>query len=62
LPEHVSADNVTATYDAGVLTVRVSGVHTPAPVETSTKVAISSGSPAAGETAAEATDEPSVTS
>ena len=27
LPEHVTADAVTASYDAGVLTVRVSGAH-----------------------------------
>jgi HSP20 family protein len=27
LPEHVSADAVTATYDAGVLSVRVTGAH-----------------------------------
>jgi HSP20 family protein len=27
LPTHVDADGVTASYDAGVLTVRVAGVH-----------------------------------
>jgi HSP20 family molecular chaperone IbpA len=27
LPEHVTADDVTATYDAGVLSIRVSGAH-----------------------------------
>ncbi len=28
LPAHVTGDDVTATYDQGVLTVRVAGVHT----------------------------------
>jgi HSP20 family protein len=28
LPAHVSADAVTASYDAGVLTVRVAGAYT----------------------------------
>ena len=27
LPEHVTGDDVTASYDAGVLTVRVAGAH-----------------------------------
>ena len=31
LPAHVDADAVTASYDAGVLTVRVAGAHTAAP-------------------------------
>lgn len=60
LPAHVSADDVTASYDAGVLTVRVAGVNAPAPVEASHKIAISSGSAAAGEAAA--ADEPAPTS
>ena len=49
LPEHVGADNVTASYDAGVLTVRVSGVNAPAPVESSKKIAITSGAAPAAE-------------
>ena len=43
LPEHVTAENVSASYDAGVLTVRVSGLNAPAPVESSTKIAITTG-------------------
>ena len=44
LPAHVTADAVSATYDAGVLTVRVAGVH----VEPETR-RIEIGTPAAGE-------------
>lgn len=45
LPEYVSADAVSASYDAGVLTVRVAGAYaTPQP--TAQRVAISVGSTA----------------
>lgn len=40
LPEHVSSDAVSASYDAGVLTVRISGVYT-APEPTAQRIAIS---------------------
>jgi HSP20 family molecular chaperone IbpA len=62
LPEHVGASSVTASYDAGVLTVRVSGVNAPAPVESSTKIAIASGSDPAEATPAEATEQETATS
>jgi len=41
LPAHVTAEAVSASYDAGVLSVRVAGAHaTPA---TATKIAVTSG-------------------
>ncbi|GAA0929992.1 Hsp20/alpha crystallin family protein [Pseudonocardia zijingensis] len=51
LPEHVTADDVSASYDAGVLTVRVAGAHAGSgarriPVNTGTP-AIESGEQAA---------------
>jgi HSP20 family molecular chaperone IbpA len=46
IPEHVDADAITAAYDAGVLTVRVSGAYaTPEP--TAKRIAITSGAGAA---------------
>lgn len=42
LPEHVTADAVTASYDAGVLTVRVSGAYT-RPEPTAQRIAVSTG-------------------
>jgi HSP20 family protein len=41
LPEHVTADAVSASYDAGVLSVRVAGAYTATEVR---KIAIESGS------------------
>ena len=41
LPEHVTADDVSADYDRGMLTVRVSNVARPQPEPT--KIAIASG-------------------
>lgn len=41
LPEHVTADAVTASYDAGVLSVRVAGAYTKTEAR---KIAIESGS------------------
>ncbi len=49
LPDHVGPEALTATYDAGILTVRVAGAYAPpAPV----KVAISTGGPAPVDTTA----------
>jgi HSP20 family molecular chaperone IbpA len=46
LPAHVTADAITATYDAGVLTVRVTGALTD-PAETQTRrIEIADQSPA----------------
>ncbi|HSK61872.1 MAG TPA: Hsp20/alpha crystallin family protein [Actinomycetospora sp.] len=51
LPEHVADDAVSASYDAGVLTVRVAGAH--APVEAGARrIAVE------GVSAPEATDAP----
>ncbi|MGI5131773.1 Hsp20/alpha crystallin family protein [Pseudonocardia sp. CA-107938] len=41
LPTHVTADAVTASYDAGVLSVRVAGAH--ARPSTATRIAVTSG-------------------
>jgi HSP20 family protein len=48
LPDHVTGDDLTATYDAGVLTVRVAGAYTGSaarriPVTVAAPVAIESG-------------------
>ncbi|OLT11688.1 heat-shock protein Hsp20 [Pseudonocardia sp. CNS-139] len=43
LPAHVTADAVTASYDAGVLTVRVSGVHAG---DGARRIPVTAGSPA----------------
>jgi HSP20 family protein len=59
LPAHVSADAVTASYDAGVLSVRVAGAHTAAPgarripVTGSAPAAVESGADDAGATTEE---------
>ncbi len=42
LPEHVKADAVTASYDAGVLTVRVAGAYTTAE-PTAHRIAVTTG-------------------
>ncbi len=42
LPEHVTADAVTARYDAGVLTVRVTGAYT-VPEPTAHRIAVTTG-------------------
>ena len=57
LPEHVTADAVTASYDAGVLSVRVAGAYA---VTEARKIAVESGSPraAAVEQAPEAPQAP----
>jgi HSP20 family molecular chaperone IbpA len=41
LPAHVTPEAVSASYDAGVLTVRVAGAH--AAPATATKIAVTSG-------------------
>lgn len=46
LPGHVTADDVTASYAAGVLTVRVAGAHASADAR---RIAISTAAPAAVE-------------
>jgi HSP20 family molecular chaperone IbpA len=43
LPQHVTADAVTASYDAGVLSVRVAGAYTGTEAR---RIAITSGTPA----------------
>ena len=43
LPTHVTADAVTASYDAGVLTVKVAGAYT---VSEATRIAVTSGAKA----------------
>jgi len=63
LPEHVTADDVSADYDRGMLTVRVSNVARPQPEPT--KIAIASGGtadPAAVQAAAESDSEPAAES
>lgn len=50
LPGHVTADDVTASYDAGVLTVRVAGAHASADAR---RIAISTAAPVAVETGEE---------
>jgi HSP20 family protein len=59
LPAHVTADAITATYDAGVLSVRVAGAYTvPEPVESApVTVAVSSGETPAGRPEAESVSE-----
>ncbi|MBS1691536.1 MAG: Hsp20/alpha crystallin family protein [Actinobacteria bacterium] len=42
LPEHVTGDDVTASYDAGVLTVRVAGAHKKPEAEGARRIAIES--------------------
>lgn len=57
LPRHVGPDAVTASYDAGVLTVRVAGAYAQPAAH---RVAVTTGQPAAvdaGERPAESTDE-----
>ena len=49
LPAHVTAEQLSASYDAGVLTVRVAGAHTGA---SATRIPVTAGS-AAGSSAAE---------
>jgi len=44
LPQHVTADAVTASYDAGVLSVRVAGAYTGTEAR---RIAITSGTPTA---------------
>jgi HSP20 family protein len=46
LPKHVSGDDLTATYDKGVLTVRVAGAYRGA---TAQRVPVTSGAPTAAE-------------
>ena len=63
LPEHVTADDVSADYDRGMLTVRVSNVARPQPEPT--KIAIASGGtadPAAVQAAAASDSEPAAES
>ena len=55
LPGHVDADAVSASYDAGVLTVRVTGAHAAATEPGARRIAID-GVPAAEET--ESTEAP----
>lgn len=43
LPDHVSGDDVSASYDAGMLTVRVAGVQKPAVEPKKVQVSIGSG-------------------
>jgi HSP20 family protein len=43
LPEHITADAVSASYDAGVLTVRVAGVYT-TPESSAKRIAVTTGS------------------
>lgn len=59
LPEHVSAESITASYDAGVLTVRVAGAYR-APESTARRIEISSAPAAAveGEQAPAVESEP----
>ncbi|MGH8823116.1 MAG: Hsp20/alpha crystallin family protein [Jiangellaceae bacterium] len=44
LPQHVTGDDVTAGYDAGILTVRVAGVHSGS---TAQRIPVTAGSTAA---------------
>lgn len=55
LPEHVTADALSASYDAGVLTVRVAGAYAGTPVQ---KIAVTAGSP--GVTVTVPADAPTV--
>ena len=48
--EHVTADAVSASYDAGVLSVRVTGVYAE-PESTATQIAVTSAETASAETA-----------
>jgi HSP20 family protein len=40
LPEHITGENITASYDAGMLTVRVAGVHKNPEVPAARRIAI----------------------
>jgi HSP20 family molecular chaperone IbpA len=48
LPTHVTADDVTATYDAGILTVRIAGAHAGRQAQ---RIAVTAGSAPAVEAA-----------
>lgn len=50
LPAHVTADDVTASYDAGVLAVRIAGAHASSPAQ---QITISTGATPAEEAPAE---------
>jgi HSP20 family protein len=50
LPDHITPEDLSATYDAGLLTVRVKGAHTPPKPVT---VSIATGTPAAAAVTAE---------
>jgi HSP20 family molecular chaperone IbpA len=64
LPEHVGPEAVSAGYDAGVLTLRVAGVHAEAPGHGTHRIPVTGSAPvapavdAAEETAGEAHGEP----
>ncbi|SHL37774.1 Molecular chaperone IbpA, HSP20 family [Pseudonocardia thermophila] len=53
LPAHVTADAVTASYDAGILTIRVAGAY--AAPSTATRIAVTTGERPAVEAAKEET-------
>ena len=55
LPEHVTAEDITATYDAGILEVRVGNATKP--VEAPHKVAVTAKADANGTTGAEVTSD-----
>jgi HSP20 family protein len=48
LPAHVTADAISASYDAGVLSVRVAGAYTGSQAQ---RIAVTAGAPAAIESA-----------
>ena len=50
LPQHVSGDDVSASYDAGILTVRVAGVHAGS---TAQRIPVTAGTASATDTAVE---------
>ena len=59
VPKHATAEAVSASYDAGVLTVRVAGAYTaPEPQPTATKIAITTVEPTPELTAEPADDAP----
>ena len=55
LPAHVTADAVAATYDAGILTVRVTDAYAGT---TARQIPVTTAAPAAVETALESTEAP----
>ncbi len=58
LPEHVTAEDVSADYDRGMLTVRVSNVARPQPEPTKIAIASSRGADQAAVESAESEQEP----